>query len=185
LSLPNGTTIWNHLLDITDLDENTTLLTWLKTSADDFFCIEKHMKCDLIILKKTKLFQHTLLYDNRFLESHQPNSFLLQCFILDNEGCLLEKKTDVDFFPKLHCKQKEKSLLQLLNLNGPEPHFNTCQDALHFLKLHNVKSHVFYTIRHSKTVYFEEEWTQEHLNYQNFERIEIEVFTTSNYTMGF
>jgi len=185
LSLPNGTTIWNQLLDITDLDENTTLLTWLKTSADYFFCIEKHMKCDLIILKKTKLFQHTLLYDNRFLESHQPNSFLLQCFILDNEGCLLEKKTDVDFLPKLHCKQKEKSLLQLLNLNEPEPHFNTCQDALHFLKLHNVKSHVFYTIRHSKTVYFEEEWTQKHLNYQNFERIEIEAFTTSNYTLGF
>lgn len=44
---------------------------------------------------------------------------------------------------------------------------------------------MFYTIRHSKTVYFEEEWTQKHLNYQNFERIEIEAFTTSNYTLGF
>ena len=57
-------------------------------------------------------------------------------------------------------EKEEKSLLQLLNLNVSKQDLTTRQDVLSFLRLHNVKSHVFYTIRHTKTFYFEEEWTQ-------------------------
>ena len=184
--LPDGPNLLNNMYNPEKL-ANTTFLKFLDNNADEFLDVKKLIKFRLVVLQKQKNWNYVLWFDGRhFLEV--DNNLPLICWILDDNGNLLEQKFDIRDLPKLHNQmyrhhQPEEPLWQLMGLSQEEPNPTNYEETVEFVKKHNKEDYVsiFFSYQ-PKTRNYGEKWVYLDTNHT---KIELVSFTKKDYSIGF
>ena len=139
--LPKGEDIIQYLVEEKHIIESKSFVEVLKTNPLLFVKIQTFLYFRFFVLQYDKGKHWMLRYDGRHLK-HLDKSMHLEIWLLDENGCLIEKRHDGDIYPRLHSFNYRQipeaiPLWQLLELQEPYPDPTCFQETIEFLMTHD------------------------------------------------
>ena len=166
-----------------DLDLNMPFTQFVKEHTIDLRIIQEMAKIKLILVKKNRNRFYSLLYDGRFFDFVKEH-WNLKVWTLSKDGYFVQNYKKIERVPKLNKTKKLKNkipLWQLLHLSTEKEDPQTPLETVEFLKHVKKENNVCVKFTYKPLNYYEMWHQPPILN----DCIEIEAFTTSNYSIGF
>ena len=166
-----------------NFDLNIPFSQFVKEHTIDLLIIQEMAKIKWILVKKNKNRFYSLLYDGRFFDFVKEH-WNLKVWTISKDGYFIQNYKKIQKVPKLNKTKKLKTktpLWQLLHLSTEKEDPQTPLETVEFLK--NVEKENNVSVRFTyKPLNYYQMW---HQSFSQNECIEIEVFTTSDYSIGF